>query len=162
MMVIYFTDGSLIDDVRIRRLLVRIPEVISTLRAAEHEFVNCDLFLSMQERQVFESLNYHQREYLKTLLQKALFNRCTTQSGLPDLILKRKDYQRIEDLKSVFRKLATIDHLKVVTIGPGFDELEGFLRRELGVIDNLRDFLAADPLLDWFWSDLKSELQFHS
>ena len=113
MTVIYFTDGALIEDVRIRRLLIRIPEVISNLRNAAHEFVECDLFLSMQEKLVFDLLNYHQREYLKNIIQRALYDRCTKQCGLPDLILKRKDYQRIEELHSVFRKLATIDQLKV-------------------------------------------------
>lgn len=162
MMVIYFTDGALMEDVRIRRLLMRIPEVLGHLRDAAHEFVNCDLHLVMNENSVYDLLNYHQKEYLKTILQSALYERWRNQGGLPDLILRRKDYNQIEDLKSIFQKLATIDSLKVFTIGPGFDEVEGFLRKELSVTQNLNDIISVDPALNWFWSDLKNELQFHS
>ncbi len=162
MMVIYFTDGALIEDVRIRRLLLRIPEVLAQLRDSSQEFVNCNLHLVMNEKSPYDILNYHQREYLKTILQCALFERWKNQGGNPDLILRRKDYNQIEDLKSVFQKLATIDTLKVVTIGPGFDEVETFLRKELAVTQNFNDIISVDPALNWFWADLKNELQFHS
>lgn len=162
MMVIYFTDGALIEDVRIRRLLMRIPEVLAHLRDSSEEFVNCDLHLVMNEKSVYDLLNYHQREYLKTILQSALFERWKNQGGCPDLILRRKDYNQIEDLKCIFQKLSTIDTLKVVTIGPGFDEVEAFLRKELAVSHYFNDIISVDPALNWFWPDLKSELQFHS
>ena len=162
MTVIYFTDGALIEDVRIRRLLLRIPEVLGNLRDSSEEFVNCDLHLVMNEKSIYDFLNYHQREYLKSILQSALFERWKNQGGSPDLILRRKDYNQIEDLKSIFQKLATIDTLKVVTIGPGFDEVEAFLRKELAVAQSFNDIISVDPALNWFWADLKSELQFHS
>ena len=56
-----------------------------------------------------------------------------------------------------FAKLATIDHLKVVTIGPGFDELEAFLRLELKLQSSpLFEMISQDPMLGWFWSDVKT------
>lgn len=162
MTVVYFTDGALIEDVRVRRLLLRIPEVLTTLRDSAQEFVNCDLFLVMNEKDVFDSMNYHQKEYLKTILQTALFDRWRSQGRSPDLILRRKDYNQISDLKSIFKKLATIDSLRVITIGPGYDEMENFLRRDLLITNSLNDTISVDPALNWFWADLKSELQFHS
>jgi hypothetical protein len=162
MTVVYFTDGALIEDVRVRRLLLRIPEVLSTLRDSSQEFVNCDLFLVMNEKNNFDSMNYHQKEYLKTILQAALYERWRSQGRSPDLILRRKDYNLVADLKCIFKKLATIDSLRVVTIGPGYDEMENFLRRDLLISQSLNDTIAVDPALNWFWADLKSELQFHS
>ena len=63
MTVIYFTDGALIDDIFIRRSLLRIPEIISALKTANKEFINCDLFLAMNEQSVYGALNFHQKTH---------------------------------------------------------------------------------------------------
>lgn len=163
MTVIYFTDGALIDDVTVRRSLLRIPEVISFLRKAEKEFLNCDLFMAMNEADAFRALNYHQRLHLKNKIQGALFQRWMNSGGEPDLILRRSDYKDFSELAVLFSKLSTIDQLNVVTIGPGLDELEVFLRLKMKLTTNpVRDFISQDPKLNWFWVDVKNNLEFHS
>lgn len=163
MTVIYFTDGALIDDVLIRRSLLRIPEVISELKKSENEFVNIDLFLVMNDQSVFHKLNYHQQKHLKKIIQNGLYQRWLKNKISPELIIKRTDYARIDDLISVFQRLSTIDALNIVTIGPGFDEIESLLRLQLKVCTNpLQDFISHDPHLNWFWKDLRSQIQLHS
>ena len=163
MTVIYFTDGALIDDIFIRRSLLRIPEVISALKTANKEFINCDLFLAMNEQSVYGALNFHQKTHLKLILQNALFSRWIKKGIEPDLILKRSDYFRFSDLTDIIQKLSTVDEIQVVTIGPGFDELESFLRLRLKLSSSpLSEFISQDPKLNWFWTDLKNQFEYHS
>ena len=163
MTVIYFTDGALIEDLHIRKSLLRIPEIIQCLRENQSEFLNSDLFIAMMDQTVFDQLNYHQKMRLKTLLQQSLFERWCRQGIEPDLIIKRKDYTDFSQIAATFAKLATIEKLQVLTIGPGFDELEAFLRLNLKLeTQSLSDAISADPHLDWFWSDVKSGIQLHS
>jgi hypothetical protein len=163
MTVIYFTDGALIDDLHIRRSLLRIPEIIQALRDNQSEFLNSDLFIAMMDQTVFNQLNYHQKSRLKTILQMALFERWTKQGIEPDLIIKRRDHTDFNQVASTFAKLATLDKLKVVTIGPGFDELESFLRRDLKLeTQPLFDMISQDPSLNWFWDNVKNGIQLHS
>lgn len=163
MTVIYFTDGALIDDVLVRRSLLRIPEIISELRTSQIEFVDSDLFLAMNESDAYRQLNYHQQKHLKKILQNGLYQRWLKNKIEPELIIKRTDYLRTDDLVSVFQRLSTIDALNIVTIGPGFDEIESLLRLQLKVCTSpLQDVILRDPLLNWFWTDLKSQIQLHS
>jgi hypothetical protein len=163
MTVIYFTDGALIEDVTVRRSLLRIPDILRTLKKSEKEFVNIDLFLAMNEIDVYNSLNYHQKNHLKTIIQNALFHRWMKLDIEPDLILKRADYPQFNDLTEIFRKLSTLESLHVVTIGPGFDELEIFLRLQLKLTSNpISDVIQQDPRLTWFWKDIRSQLQLNS
>lgn len=163
MTVIYFTDGALIEDLHIRKSLLRIPEIIQCLRENQNEFLNCDLFLSMMDQNIFNFLNYHQKARLKMLLQQSLFQRWQRQKIEPDLIIRRKDYEDFSHLTSTFLKLSTVETLKIVTIGPGFDELESFLRLQLKLkSSSLNDMISQDPMLNWFWSDVKSGLHLHS
>lgn len=163
MTVIYFTDGALIDDLHVRKSLLRIPEIIQCLRENQAEFLNCDLYIAMMDQNVFNQLNYHQKSRLKSLLQNALYDRWQKQGIEPDLIIKRKDYSNFSQVAATFAKLATIEHLKVITMGPGFDELEAFLRLSLKLESSpLFDVISQDPKLDWFWDDVKSGIQLHS
>lgn len=163
MTVIYFTDGALIEDLHIRKSLLRIPEIIKCLRENQKEFINCDLFIAMMDQQVFNLLNYHQKSRLKLLLQQSLFQRWQRQGVEPDLIIRRRDYSDFSQLAATFVKLSTIDPLKVVTIGPGFDELESFLRLQLKVKScPLFDMISQDPKLGWFWEGVKNGIQLHS
>ncbi len=163
MTVIYFTDGALIDDVCIRRSLLRIPEVITELKKTGSEFVNIDLFLAMNEQSVYSLLNFHQQKHLKKVIQSALYQRWLKNKIEPDLIIKRTDYHRMDDLISVFQRLSTIDALNIVTIGPGYDDIESLLRLKLKVCTSpLKDFISADPHLNWFWKDLRTQLHLHS
>jgi len=163
MTVIYFTDGALIDDAFIRRSLLRIPEVITLLKKSENEFITTDIFLAMNQQDVFLSLNFHQKSHLKTLIQTALFQRWMKLEIEPDLILRRNDYQNFSEIKELFKKLSTIEELHVVTVGPGFDELEAFLRLQMRLsLNPISDVISTDPQLNWFWKDVKNQLQLHS
>ncbi len=163
MTVIYFTDGALIDDLHIRKSLLRIPEIIHCLRENQKEFLNCDLFIAMMDQRVFNLLNYHQKTRLKLLIQQSLFQRWSRQGVEPDLIIRRKDYCDFSQLASTFVKLSTVDSLQVVTIGPGFDELESFLRLQLKVTSCPQfDMISQDPMLNWFWEGVKNDIQLHS
>ena len=126
MTVIYFTDGALIEDLQIRKSLLRIPEVIQSLREHQNEFLNCDLFIAMMDQSVFNQLNYHQKERLKTFLQKSLFDRWCRQGAEPDLIIRRKDYSDFSQVADTFAKLATIDGLKILIVGPGLMSYQNF------------------------------------
>lgn len=163
MTVIYFTDGALIDDSFIRRSLLRIPEVITALKQAQSEFIDCDVFLAMNDQDVFCTLNFHQKTHLKNLIQNSLFQRWMKLDIEPDLILRRNDYSDFSELRELFKKLATIEELHVVTVGPGFDELEPYLRIQMKLTSNpISDVISTDPRLNWFWKDVKSQLQLHS
>lgn len=163
MTVIYFTDGALIEDLLVRKSLLRIPEIIQSLREHQNEFLNCDIFIAMMDQNVFEQLNYHQKSRLKKLLQESLYQRWLRQGDEPDLIVKRKEYPDFSQVALLFSKLATIEKLKVVTIGPGFDELESYLRLNLKLDSSpQKDVISQDPHLGWFWKDVKSAIQLHS
>ena len=163
MTVIYFTDGALIEDLHIRKSLLRIPEIIQCLRENQGEFLNCDLFIAMMDQTVFGQLNYHQKLRLKTLLQTALYDRWARQGGNPDLIVRRRDYTHFSEIADLFIKLSTLEKLQVVTIGPGFDELESYLKRRTSPETKPHfDVISQDPNLTWFWSDVKNGIQLHS
>lgn len=162
MTVIYFTDGALIEDLHVRKSLLRIPEILQCLRENQSEFLNCDLYIAMMDQQVFNQLNYHQKSRLKSLLQESLYARWLKQGVEPDLIIKRKDYGDFSQVAATFSKLATLEYLKVVTIGPGFDELEPHLRKLNLNSHPLFDMISQDPKLDWFWQDVINGIQLHS
>lgn len=163
MTVIYFTDGALIEDVCLRRSLLRIPEIIETLRKSQSEFIDHDLFLTMNLEESYERMNYAQKRHLTNILQTALFERWKKKSTKYDLVIRRQDHPRLEDLKDLFMKLASLEKLKVITIGPGFDQLETFLRTKLQVKSlPIFDAIQLDPALDWFWQDYRSSIQLHS
>lgn len=163
MTVIYFTDGALIEDLQIRKSLLRIPEIIQCLREHQDEFIDCDLFMVMMDQPLFNQLNYHQKTRLKLLLQKSLYERWLKQGIEPDLIIKRQDYSDFSYIASTFAKLSTIEELKVVTIGPGFDELESFLKLKLKLQSSPQfDMISEDPMLGWFWDGIKNSIQLHS
>lgn len=163
MTVVYFTDGSLIEDVFLRRSLLRIPEILSALRTSQSEFINHDLFMVMNSQEVFDTMNFAQKTHLINILQRALFSRWEKKAGKYDLIVRRADHPRFEELCDMFMKLASIETLKVITIGPGFDQLESFLRTKLHLKSlPIFDAIQMDPALNWFWQDYKSAIQLHS
>lgn len=163
MTVLYFTDGALIEDLHVRKSLLRIPEIIQCLRENQSQFLNADLYIAMMDQVVFNQLNFHQKARLKNIIQNALYERWCKLGTEPDLIIRRKDYSDFSQVAGTFRRLATLENLKVVTIGPGFDELESFLRKDLKLDFNpLYDVISQDPSLDWFWDHVKNGIQLHS
>lgn len=163
MTVLYFTDGALIEDLHVRKSLLRIPEIIQYLRENQSEFLNADLYIAMMDQSVFNQLNFHQKSRLKSIIQAALFQRWSQQGLEPDLIIRRKDYVDFSHVAATFKRLATLESLKVVTIGPGFDELESYLRVVLKLeVSPLSDMISQDPSLNWFWDHVKNGIQLHS
>ena len=116
------------------------------------------------EARVYEAADLSdQQKHLKKIIQNGLYQRWLKNKIEPDPIIKRTDYLRTDDLLSVFQRLSTIDSLNIVTIGPGFDEIESLLRIQLKVCTSpLQDVILRDPHLNWFWKDLKSQIQLHS
>ena len=112
MTVLYFTDGALIEDLHVRKSLLRIPEIIGCLKENQAEFINCDLFIAMMDQAVFNLLNYHQKSRLKSILQSSLYHRWVKQGVEPDLIIKRKDYNDFSHIAATFEKHgdAAADH----------------------------------------------------
>lgn len=162
MTVIYFTDGALVDDVTVRRSLLRIPEVLSALNKSQSEFVGMDLVLCMNEESAYAFLNYHQRQHLKEIIQNALYKRWLKKGNEPDLIVRRKDYGSYEQLKDMFLRLVSIEELNIVTIGPGFDELCTLFRCRKKQTLPMKDVISQDPRLKWFWKDVKNQIQLNS
>lgn len=167
MTVIYFTDGALLEDESIRRTLLRIPEVLEIIRKSQNEFIEHDLYLVMNNQEAYLHLNFAQRRHLKNLLQRALFERwCaprnTKRKKGYDLIVRRQDYMSLNRLRDMFARLAGIENLRVVTIGPGFDDLKYILKDILNVQILNDDVIAQDPHLGWFWSEVRSSIEFHS
>lgn len=167
MTVIYFTDGALLEDEAIRRTLLRIPEVLELIRKSQVEFLDHDLYLVMNNQDAYMTLNFAQRRHLKNLLQRALFERwcqprTTKRKKGFDLIIRRQDYMSVQRLRDVFSRLATVDNLKVITIGPGFDDLKYILKDVFNVQILNDDVIDKDPNLGWFWSEVRSGIEFHS
>jgi hypothetical protein len=175
MRILYFTDGAGIDLLGIRESLVRIPEVITSLRKGQEQARYVDLMqvmsLSDEEFRVVPSVL---RTLLINLVQRGLHQRWTNRDQRADLILRRINHRSYDDVKqevlnclaakkSEVTQVATKDlHLmhffssvEITIIGPGFDEIEMWLRRTMPALTDvkivIKDVIAADPQLDWFW-----------
>lgn len=167
MTVIYFTDGALLEDESIRRTLLRIPEVLEIIRKAQNEFLEHDLYLVMNNQPAYLKLNFAQRRHLKNLLQRALYERWLHSKHLRskrkhDLIVRRQDYMSAFKLREVFTRLALVENLRIVTIGPGFDDLKYIVKDILNVEIINNDVIAQDPHLNWFWEEVTNTIEFHS
>ncbi|WP_374032660.1 hypothetical protein [Bdellovibrio bacteriovorus] len=48
-----------------------------------------------------------------------------------------------------------LSSIEITIIGPGYDEIEMWLRREISTRNDvkvlIKDVIASDPQLDWFW-----------
>ncbi|MGZ3771927.1 MAG: hypothetical protein ACXVCR_19385, partial [Bdellovibrio sp.] len=117
------------------------------------------------------------RNYLINLVQRGLHQRWINRDHRADLILRRINFRSFSDLKvevlSFIRskmevqKIATkevrllhfFSHVEITIIGPGYDEIEIWLRREISNRKDIqvliKDVIASDPQLDWFWPQVK-------
>lgn len=113
------------------------------------------------------------RNYLINLVQRGLHQRWINRDHRADLILRRINYRNFTELKrevlnfvrakSQGDLIATKDlhlmhflgHFEITIIGPGYDEIEMWLRREVSHRGDIKvlikDVIASDPQLDWFW-----------
>jgi len=182
MRILYFTDGAGIDLSGIRESLLRIPEVLTSLRRGQEQARYVDLMQVMalpddEFRQVPSVL----RTLLINLVQRGLHQRWVNRDHRADLILRRINYRSMDEIKNEVLKflrnkknrsdVATKDlhllhfmsHIEITIIGPGYDEIEIWLRREISSHQDIKvlikDVIAADPQLDWFWPRVGEDLR---
>ncbi|KHD87741.1 MAG: hypothetical protein OM95_12015 [Bdellovibrio sp. ArHS] len=178
MRILYFTDGAGIDLQSIRDSVLRIPEVLTSLRRGQEQARYVDLMQVMglpddEFRQVSSVL----RNYLINLVQRGLHQRWINRDHRADLILRRINHRSFADIKaevlnfirakSESHDVATEDlhlfhflsHVEITIIGPGYDEIEIWLRREISSRSDMKvlikDVIASDPQLDWFWPHVR-------
>ena len=178
MRILYFTDGAGIDLSGIRESLLRIPEVLTSLRRGQEQARYVDLMQVMalpddEFRQVPSVL----RTLLINLVQRGLHQRWVNRDHRADLILRRINHRSFADIKNEVlsfirakrdgKEVATKDlhllhfmsHVEITIIGPGYDEIEMWLRREVSTRTDIKvlikDVIAADPQLDWFWPQVR-------
>ena len=177
MRVLYFTDGAGIELLGIRESVLRIPEVLTSLRRGQDQARYVDLMqvMSLPDEE-FRMVPTVLRTFLINLVQRGLHQRWVNRDHRADLVLRRINHRTLcgmqnEILKAIQGKaqleVATTDlHLlhfvnkiEVTIIGPGFDDIEFWLRREIsqrGDVEILiKDVIASDPHLGWFWPQVK-------
>lgn len=182
MRILYFTDGAGIDLSGIRESLLRIPEVLTSLRRGQEQARYVDLMQVMalpddEFRQVPSVL----RTLLINLVQRGLHQRWVNHDYRADLILRRINHRSFVEIKAEIlksmkakfdgRSVATKDlhllhfmsHLEITIIGPGYDEVEMWLRREVSTRSDvkvlIKDVIASDPQLDWFWPQVRDAVR---
>lgn len=174
MRILYFTDGAGIDLLGIRESLLRIPEVLTSLRRGQEQARYVDLMQVMSlPDEDFRLVPSVLRNYLINMVQRGLHQRWINRDHRADLIIRRINHRNFTEIKTEVLKfihgkleggpVATKDlHLlhflssiEITIIGPGYDEIEMWLRREISTRNDvkvlIKDVIASDPQLDWFW-----------
>ncbi|MEN0058560.1 MAG: hypothetical protein AAGB31_06980 [Bdellovibrio sp.] len=181
MRILYFTDGAGINLLGIRESLLRIPEVITSLRCGQEQARYVDLMQVMS----LPDDEFHQvpsvlRNYLVNLVQRGLHQRWINRDHRADLILRRINFHSFAEIKQEVlrfirskaegKKIPVQDlHLlhffsqvEITIIGPGYDEIEIWLRREISTRGDIKvlikDVIASDPQLDWFWPQVRQRV----
>lgn len=178
MRILYFTDGAGIDLQGIRESVLRIPEVLTSLRRGQESARYVDLMQVMAlSDEDFRLIPSVLRNYLINLVQRGLHQRWINRDHRADLILRRINYRSFSELKQEVlnfirgktegKAVATQDlhllhflsHVEITIIGPGYDEIEIWLRREISTKGDMKvlikDVIASDPQLDWFWPQVR-------
>lgn len=181
MRILYFTDGAGIDLLGIRESVLRIPEVLTSLRRGQEQSRYVDLMQVMTlPDEDFRQVPTVLRTFLINLVQRGLHQRWTNRDQRADLILRKINFRSFEDIKNEVlnfvnakrdgRNVATqdlhllhfFDHVEITIIGPGYDEIEIWLRREISSRSNIKvlvkDVIASDPQLDWFWPQVRESV----
>lgn len=178
MRILYFTDGAGIDLLGIRESVLRIPEVLTSLRRGQEQARYVDLMQVMSlPDEDFRLVPSVLRNYLINLVQRGLHQRWINRDHRADLVLRRINYRSFAEIKqdvlsyirgrALERGVATQDlqllhflgHIEITIIGPGYDEIEIWLRREISTRGDvkvlIKDVIASDPQLDWFWPQVR-------
>lgn len=178
MRILYFTDGAGIDLQGIRESVLRIPEVLTSLRRGQEQAKYVDLMQVMSlPDEDFRLVPSVLRTYLINLVQRGLHQRWINRDHRADLVLRRINCRSYDEVKAEIasfirakldgRAVATkdlhllhfFDHVEITIIGPGYDEIELWLRREVAVLGDVKvsvkDVIDSDPQLDWFWPQVK-------
>lgn len=178
MRILYFTDGAGIDLLGIRESVLRIPEVLTSLRRGQEQARYVDLMQVMTlPDEEFRQVSTVLRTLLINLVQRGLHQRWINRDHRSDIILRRINFRTFAEVKGEVlnfirskmerQKVATKDlHLlhffssvEITIIGPGYDEIELWLRREISSRKDIqvliKDVIASDPQLDWFWPQVR-------
>lgn len=178
MRILYFTDGAGIDLLGIRESVLRIPEVLTSLRKGQEQAKYVDLMQVMcLPDEDFRLVPTVLRTLLINLVQRGLHQRWVNRDHRADLIIRRINHRGFDDIKAEVvnfmkgkvagKSVATKDlhllhffnHVEITIIGPGYDEIEMWLRREISTQSNfkvqVKDVIDSDPQLDWFWPQVR-------
>ncbi len=174
MRILYFTDGAGIDLQVIRESVLRIPEVLTSLRRGQEQARYVDLMQVMGlPDEDFRLVPSVLRSLLVNLVQRGLHQRWINRDQRADLILRRINFRSYADIKTEvlnfirskkelkqvnvkdLNLLHFLSQIEITIIGPGYDEVELWLRREISHRGDMKvlikDVIASDPQLDWFW-----------
>ncbi len=156
MNLVYFTSGEGLQDVEIRRQVLRIPEVLSHLRKFSNEDEGWDYLGSLLLEEEFVKLCPVRRRHLTNLVQQGLFERFNRARQPYEEMIRRVCFTSAEDVLRQFQwYLRTDEALRVFVIGPGLDEVAFHLRNTRA---EFIDMIDHDPQLQWFWSEIREHL----
>lgn len=180
MRILYFTDGAGIDLQEIRESVLRIPEVLTSLRKGQEQAKYVDLMQVMSlPNEDFRLISSVLRNFLINLVQRGLHQRWVNRDQRADFILRRINFRFIEEVKAELLSymahknyssvntenlhlLHFCNKIEITIVGPGFDQIEMWLRKEIcGNLDAevvVRDIIAADPQLEWFWPQVSEAI----
>ncbi|MGZ3816968.1 MAG: hypothetical protein ACXWRZ_09715, partial [Bdellovibrio sp.] len=98
MRILYFTDGAGIDLLGIRESVLRIPEVLTSLRRGQEQARYVDLMqVMMLSDEDFRQVSSVLRNYLINLVQRGLHQRWINRDHRADLILRRINFRSFSD-----------------------------------------------------------------
>ncbi|MFS4460272.1 hypothetical protein [Bdellovibrio sp. HCB2-146] len=183
MKILYFTDGAGIDLQVIRESVLRIPEVLTSLRRGQEQARYVDLMQVMGlPDDEFRLVPTVLRTLLINLVQRGLHQRWVNRDHRADLVLRRINYRNYHEIKAEVlnfirgkiegREVRTenlhllhfLSQVEITIIGPGYDEVELWLRKEVLTRSDMKvlikDVIGSDPQLDWFWPQVQET--FHS
>ncbi len=181
MRILYFTDGAGIDLSGIRGSVLRIPEVLTSLRQGQEQakYVDLMVLMSMDDDE-FRKVPSVLRNFLINLVQRGLHQRWINRGHEVDLILRRINYPNFAAVKAeIYKFIRTkthgrsiqsadlrlihfLSHVEISMIGPGYDEVETWLRRDISSRQDIKilikDVIECDPQLAWFWPQVKESV----
>lgn len=179
MRILYFTDGAGIDLLSIRESVLRIPEVLTSIRQGQEQAKYVDLMQVMTlTEQEFLQVPSVLRTLLINLVQRGLHQRWVNQDHRADLLVRRINYRSYSEVQAEILSFCSIkrdrsvatdklhllhftDKVEIVIIGPGYDDVERWLRKDVslqGVQIMVKDVIESDPQLDWFWPSVRESV----
>lgn len=182
MRILYFTDGAGIELGEIRSSLLRVPEVMTSIRQAQEQVRYVDLITVMNlDAEDFSKIAAGLKSLLINACQRGLHQRWVNRGFQADLILRRIHFRSCQDLKDTLHQFLRkktedfsvasnrlqlfhfLNSVEVTIIGPGYDELEVLIRREVATRQDIKvlvkDVIDSDPALAWFWPQVAANVK---
>lgn len=182
MRILYFTDGAGIELGEIRSSLLRVPEVMTSIRQAQEQVRYVDLITVMNlDAEDFTKIAAGLKSLLINACQRGLHQRWVNRGFQADLILRRIHFRNCQDLKDTLHQFLRkktedfsvasnklqlfhfLNSVEVTIIGPGYDELEVLIRREVATRQDIKvlvkDVIDSDPALAWFWPQVAANVK---